>query len=103
MNGAATLNLVLLGALSMAAWVAGLFFLRFWRSSRDRLFLFFSLAFWLLGLNWLARAVVHWEAEAQHEVFVLRLIAFVLIIVGIIDKNRRAAKLTATTRTASRD
>ena len=36
------------GALAMACWVAGLFFLRFWRLSRDRLFVFFVLAFWLL-------------------------------------------------------
>lgn len=85
-----SLNQVLLGALAMAAWIAGLFFLRFWRASRDRLFVFFALAFWLLAINWLARALIRWEPSAQHEVFLLRLVAFTLIIVGVIDKNRRA-------------
>jgi hypothetical protein len=83
-------NLVLWGALSMAAWVAGLFFLRFWRLSRDRLFAFFAIAFWLLGLNWLALALVNPGRESQHELYVVRLIAFVLIIIGIVDKNRRS-------------
>lgn len=82
---------VLLGALATASAIAGLFFLRFWRSSRDRLFLFFSLAFWLLGANWLARACIVWDARDQHEIYVLRLIAFALIIAGVIDKNRRAS------------
>lgn len=83
------INQLLWGALAMAGWVAGLFFLRFWRVSRDRLFLFMGIAFWVLALNWLGLALVHWVAETRHYVFVLRLLAFVLIIVGIVAKNRR--------------
>lgn len=81
--------LVLRGALALASWVAGLFFLRFWRLSRDRLFVFLCAAFWLLAINWLSLAVVHWVPEIRHEAFVIRLLAFVLIIIGVIDKNRR--------------
>ena len=44
----------MLGALVMACFVAGLFFLRFWRKTRDRLFMIFAIAFWLMGVNWLA-------------------------------------------------
>ncbi|HEU5074380.1 MAG TPA: DUF5985 family protein [Polyangiaceae bacterium] len=84
------LNPVIHGGLSIAAWVAGLFFLRFWALSRDRLFVYFCIAFWLLGLNWLGLAVIHWVPETRHQVFVLRLLAFVLIIVGVVEKNRRA-------------
>ena len=83
------INLALLGALALAAWVAGLFFLRFWRLSRDRIFIFFCAAFWLLGVNWLSLAVIHWVPETRHQAYIVRLLAFVLIIVGVIDKNRR--------------
>ncbi len=78
------------GALAMGCWVAGLCFFRFWRVTRERLFLFLGSAFWVLVLNWTGLAFVPREDETRHYVFVLRLIAFVLIIVGIIDKNRRA-------------
>ena len=78
------------GALAMTGWVASLFFLRFWRVSRDRLFLFFFLAFLLLGFNWLGLALIQSVAESRHKVMLLRLLAFVLIIIGVIDKNRRA-------------
>ncbi|HUM13118.1 MAG TPA: DUF5985 family protein [Myxococcaceae bacterium] len=93
----ATLNPVLLGALAMASGVSGLFFLRFWRTSRERLFVFFALAFWLLGLNWLSLALVRLERESQHEIYLLRLVAFGLIIVGVVDKNRRARLAAPTT------
>lgn len=83
------LGLVLRGALALASWVAGLFFLRFWRLSRDRLFIFFCAAFWLLAVNWLSLAVNHWVPETRHQAFLVRLLAFVLIIIGVIDKNRR--------------
>ena len=86
---ASEVNLVLHSALSICAWVAGLFFLRFWTLSRDRLFLYFCIAFWLLALNWLGLAVIHWVPETRHQVFVVRLLAFVLIIVGVVEKNRR--------------
>ncbi len=87
-----TLNLVLLGALTMSAWVAGLFFLRFWHASRDRFFISLAISFWLLALNWLALALVPSVRETEHEVFLLRLLAFGLIIVGVIDKNRRSRR-----------
>jgi len=83
------INMALLGALALAGWVAGLFFLRFWRLSGDRLFVFFCAAFWLLGLNWLSLVVIHWVPETRHHAFLVRLLAFALIIIGVIDKNRR--------------
>lgn len=85
------LNDFLRGALSMSAWLAGLFFLRFWRVTRDRFFVFMSIAFWMLGLNWLGLVLLNVAVESRHQVYVLRLLAFVLIIIGVIDKNRRAS------------
>ena len=77
------------GALSICALIAGLFFLRFWKETRDRLFLFFCLAFWTLALHWVGLGIANPGVETRHYLFVLRLAAFVLIVVGIIDKNRR--------------
>jgi hypothetical protein len=83
------MNIFLWGALTLASSVAGLFFLHFWRTSRDRLFAFFAAAFWVLALNWLALGVTNSTFEHIHYVYGLRLVAFVLIIAGIVDKNRR--------------
>ena len=66
-----------------------LFFLRFWRSSRDRLFLMFSGAFAILTVQRLSIALTQEILEHQAPLYLLRLAAFILIIVAIIDKNRR--------------
>jgi hypothetical protein len=76
------------GMLTMASLVASLFFVRFWKASRDRLFAFFAVAFVLFALNWLALSAVDPAFEARHVVYVIRLAAFIVIIVGILDKNR---------------
>lgn len=92
------------GALSMSAWVAGLFFHRLWRLGRDRLLLFFSFAFWILALNWLCLALADPANEATHWVYILRVVAFALIIVAIVDKNRRVRSADESARApASRD
>jgi xanthine/uracil permease len=83
----AELNQFLLGAIVLGCGVAGLFFLRFWRRTRDRLFLIFGVAFWTLGVNWLALVFTR-QDEVRTWLYGLRLVAFVLILVGIIDKNR---------------
>jgi hypothetical protein len=77
------------GALAMASWVVGLFFLHFWRTTRDRLFLFLALAFWTLSSSWIGLAASHPSAENIHYQYLIRLVAFGLIIAGIVDKNRR--------------
>lgn len=79
---------LLFGALVTASGIVGLFFLRFWTRSRDRLFLYFALSFWILGLNWAILPFVD-QDEPQTALYSLRLVAFGLIIVGIWDKNRK--------------
>jgi len=78
------------GALSMGCAVTGLFFLRYWKQTRDRLFLFFCAAFWLLAAHWAALTVVNPPLETRHYLFLLRLAAFLSLIIGIVDKNRRS-------------
>ena len=77
------------GALALSCGVAGLFFFRFWTVSRDRIFVFFALAFWALALHWTALGISNPSVESRHYVFLVRLLAFVLIIAGVLDKNRR--------------
>jgi hypothetical protein len=85
----AEVNLFMWGALSSASLIVSFFFLRFWRSSHERLFLFFALAFVAFAINWAGLALAHPPDESRHYLFLVRLVAFVLILIGIIDKNRR--------------
>ena len=75
------------GAISMGFAIAGVFFLRFWRRTRDVLFLVFSAAFWLLAANHAIVALSGTPREEQSPLFLLRLAAFVLIIGAILWKN----------------
>ena len=77
------------GAVAMGCAVAGLFFLRFWRDSRDRLFRWFALAFWVMALSYMLLGLIAFATEWRVYVFVLRLVAFSLILFGIYEKNRR--------------
>jgi hypothetical protein len=77
----------LAGAITMGYLAVGLFFLRFWRRTRDRLFLIFAFAFWLLALNQVAVALSNVPREEQSSIYLLRLAAFTLIILAIASKN----------------
>ncbi|HEU4455455.1 MAG TPA: DUF5985 family protein [Longimicrobium sp.] len=79
------------GAIAMGYLVAGLFFLKFWRGVGDRLFLLFAAAFLLLATQRVALALVADTPEAALPLYGLRLLAFLIIIIGIVDKNRRPA------------
>ena len=84
-----SLRLLLWGALIFGCSAVAVFFVRFWAVSRDRFFLFFSAAFAIFALNWAALALIPIDVESRHYAYLLRLTAFVLLIAGIVDKNRR--------------
>jgi hypothetical protein len=80
----------LLSGILIAEYAAiALFFAKFWAKSRDRLFLMFCGAFAVLAVQRLAIALTQESLEQQAPLYLLRLAAFVVIIVAIIDKNRR--------------
>jgi hypothetical protein len=77
---------------STCAAIGGLFFFRFWRGSRDPLFLWFCAAFWLIALSWGLLALFSPYEEARPYIYVLRLVAFSLIIIGIVSKNSKSPR-----------
>lgn len=79
---------VLSGALMLACFVAGLFFYKFWMKSHDRLFMFFSFAFFLLSLERLVLGYLGTNNEPSPFIYLIRLGAFLLIIFAIYNKNK---------------
>ncbi|MDI1478682.1 DUF5985 family protein [Polyangium sp. y55x31] len=71
------------------ALAVSLFFVRFWRKSRERLFALLALVFGLLAVERSVLAFVRGDYESRHWIFLVRLLAFALLILGIVDKNRR--------------
>jgi hypothetical protein len=80
------------GAAGVECLVAGLFFLRFWRRTGERLFIAFALAFWLLGANAVLPVLLGRPAQMHGEVYLLRLAAFLVIILAIAAQNFRRGK-----------
>ena len=75
------------GLLTAGYTIAGLFFLSFWRRTKDSLFAVFAVAFWLMALNQALPVVLGVPREEQSGIYLLRLAAFILIILAILRKN----------------
>ena len=82
---------MLAGGIGVAAFAAGLFFLRFWRQTHDRFFLFFAISFWIEGAQRVFLFQYWGHDEATPLAYVPRLVAYGLIIVAIVDKNRKTS------------
>jgi hypothetical protein len=76
------------GAVMLACFATALFFLRSWRRTGDRLFGFFALSFFLLTVERWVLVLLSLEYHLRHLVYLIRLAAFVVILVAIVDKNR---------------
>ena len=83
-----TLYQFLSGAVAFGFFVCGLFFLRFWRRTSDGLFMSFAVAFALLGFAQSVIALGNIPTEERGPIYLLRLLAFALIILAIALKNR---------------
>lgn len=79
---------VLMGAIALGSLLVALFFLRFWRRSRDSFFLYFAASFAIEGINRIALAVVPYAREDEPIFYIVRLVAYGLILVAIWQKNR---------------
>jgi hypothetical protein len=80
------MTLLITGAIVMACAVIGLHFLRFWKSSRDPFFLYFAAAFWIQGGQWLYTGLAS-ASEYGAVPYVARLLAYLLIVAAILQKN----------------
>ena len=86
-----TLYDFLSGAVAFGFLVCALFFLRFWRRTRDGLFLAFALSFGLLGIGQATLTLADIPTENRGAIYLIRLAAFALIFAAIIRKNRLPA------------
>jgi hypothetical protein len=77
----------LAGAVSLGFLVAALFFLKFWRRTGESLFAAFAAAFVLIAANQAAPVLFGIPDEALGGVYLLRLAAFVLIMLAVLRKN----------------
>lgn len=84
-----TLYAFLSGAVAFGFLVCSLFFLRFWRRTSDPLFIAFALAFALLGAGQATIALASVPTEEHGSLYLIRLVAFALILAAILRKNRR--------------
>lgn len=85
-----TLYDFLSGAVSLGFFVCALFFMRFWRRTKDGLFMAFALAFSLLGLGQAILALANIPTEERGSIYLIRLAAFALILIAVVRKNRSA-------------
>ncbi|NBO18989.1 MAG: hypothetical protein EBV03_07155 [Proteobacteria bacterium] len=82
------MKLLLLGAIAMASLVVCMFFIRFWKTTRDRFFLFFAVSFGIEAINRLLLGIDGTPSEREPLIYFIRLCSFLLILFAIIDKNR---------------
>jgi len=83
------LNAALSGGIAVTFGIIGVCFIRFWRRSRIKLFLLFAIAFFLLTAERMVLLLVDPNNEFAFYIYVIRLAAFLTIIIGIIGQNRR--------------
>ena len=83
-----TLYDFLSGAVALGFGNCALYFLRFWKRTRDVLFLFFSVAFALLSVGQVVVASANIYVEDSSAAYLVRLGAFAIIIFAVWRKNR---------------
>jgi hypothetical protein len=74
------------GAIMLNAWAISLFFLCYWKKTRDQLFACFALAFFLLGVERVVIVTLPGPEDFRH--YMIRLLAFLVILFAIWQKNR---------------
>ena len=89
------------GGTIVAAAVVALFFFRYWRLTRDRLFAMFAAGFLTFAVSRVILAFLEEDDEGAVFVYAFRLIAFALILAAIIDKNRSPRPVGGASRNGS--
>ena len=82
-------DLFLLGYITASSFVALLFFLRFWKSTSDPLFVAFAVFFATQAVTHTVVVGASHPNEASAWLYVLRLLSIIGILAAILWKNRR--------------
>ncbi|PXX46946.1 DUF5985 family protein [Undibacterium pigrum] len=77
----------LTGAIAMASCAIAFFFLRFWRSSGQRFFLYFALSFFVEAGHRVYSVFDQITHEDSPYHYLIRLLSYSLILWAIIEKN----------------
>jgi len=77
----------LLGVIATSSLAVGLYFLKFWRSTRDAFFLSFGAAFIIEALNRCTFLFSAKPNEASPWIYLVRLLSLLLILSAILRKN----------------
>lgn len=86
------LNGILTGAIIMVSLTISLFFLRFWKSTRDKFFLYFAISFALEAVNRVVLSNSITQNETTPLYYLIRLVSYGLILFAILEKNKRHGK-----------
>jgi hypothetical protein len=79
----------LIGVIVTASLVASAFFFKFWRQTRDPLFLGFGAALLIEGVNRFCILFIADPAAGNRTIYVIRLVSYLMILAAIAYKNRR--------------
>ncbi len=85
----ASLQLAYSGAFAVSHVIAAAFFLRFANKTRSKLFTIFAGAFLLLGISYGVQCFTTVSDVEPRFVYLVRLAAFLLLIIGIVWTNMR--------------
>lgn len=77
----------LLGFIAGAAFAASLFFIRFWKDTRDSLFLAFAAFFGLMAINQVMLLNLARPNEGSPSLYLVRLASILIVIAAILKKN----------------
>ncbi len=77
------------GAIVMGFAIACLLFVKYYRRTRQKLFLTFAASFFLLALNYAWLAITQIPVEERSLLFLIRLLAFALIPLAIFQSSRQ--------------
>lgn len=84
-----TILVMMQGATAMGCVALAVVFLRFWVRSRDRLFAIFSGAFAVFAINRVMLVLLASSQEHDVLIYGMRAVAFGLLMLAILDKNRQ--------------
>lgn len=77
----------LIGVIATASFAAGCLFLKYWKRTRDTLFLAFALAFFIEAFNRVPLLFSQHPNEGSPGYYLVRLVSFLIILGGIVKKN----------------